>query len=470
MSLKKTFTAILKKDAISSFSKKIELGRMLPETVRSYKTTIVKWMIIGFLIRVAIMPLFSEPDMIDIASMGFVLKETHQLLPSGYPALISYLFATLYVIFDPVLPLNMIFSDITSNTSYTPSRLCYPFRLSEPGIFAFIFVSKLPYLIFDFALALLLLHLIDNEKKGLLVLKLWMINPVSLYVSYYVGQFDVIPVFFLALMLYFFKKKKAEWAMLSLGLTSAFKIFGLLLALPLSLIFVKENRGSIARMKRAVKLVGVTLLPLVLVILTSFLIPAYYISANAAGFSFDLNGFFGKTRYDRGRPSPSYFSGLFFYFIDYSSRLATFPSFIDVIYLFPLIYGLFLLGVIHWRNWSFERFWKVILVFFLVYFSTSLFHTQWFLWVQPLLVLLIVENRKFLSLYLASIPLYFVYTLYWYPGLEPLMNSIGLPGIQTVNLFRSFLSALLIFTALLIVIQIFIPERIQKIVKKNTCD
>lgn len=463
MSIKKTFTGILKKDAVSSFRKKIKLGRILPETVRSYKTTIVKWMIIGYLIRLAVMPLFIHGDLINIASMGFLLKETHQLLPSSYPALISYLFAALYVIFDPVLHSHMIFSDITSNTSYTPTTLCYGFRLSEPGIFTFFFVSKLPNLIFDFALALLLLHLIDNEKKGLSALKLWMINPVSLYVSFCVGQFDVIPVFFLTLTLYFFKMKKAEWAMLSLGVTTAFKIFGLLLALPLALIFVKENRSSIARMKKTVKLVGVTLLPLVLVILSSFLIADYYISANAAASGFDINGFFGKTQYDRGRPIHSYFSGLFFYFIDYSSSLATLPGFRDVIYLFPLIYGLFLLGVIHWGDWSFERFWKVTLIFFLVYYSVSLFHTQWFLWAQPLLVLLVVENRKFLKLYLVSIPLYFVYTLYWFSGLEPLMNSIGLPGVQTVNLLRSFLSALLIFTALLILI----PERIQNIVKKK---
>jgi hypothetical protein len=142
----------------------------------------------------------------------------------------------------------------------------------------------------------------------------------------------------------------------------------------------------------------------------------------------------------------------------------------DIIYIFFLVYGLLLLTIIWQDNWPLEKVWKEFLVIFLAYYAVALFLPQWFLWAQPLLVLLVLKERRFLKLYLISIPLFFVYTWYWnqsltsnllapvfnqaYSWLGPidLMNNIGLPGIQVVNIFRAFLSAVCIFIAVVIAI------------------
>ena len=444
------------------------LRRILPESVRPYKTILLKWMLFGGLVRVLLMPIFASGDLLSISSWSFFLKVNHQLILSNDSPFIFYLQTFMYTIFGPLLP-SRVFSDILSNTVYTPVGLSSLFRISSPGILAFITVSKIPYLFFDFATALLLLHLVNDGRKAVQAFKLWILSPVSLFVSYAIGQYDIIAVFFVMLALYFFAKNKTILAMLSLSVSSAIKMFGIFLIPPMILIIIKRSTNARAKAKILLLLLAIGSLPFILTQISLAVTPKVYESVNAAlPHNDEFNGYFGKTFYSRGVPQPPFLQGLFTIALNYSTSLKTYILLGDVIYIFFLVYGLLLLTIIWQDNWPLEKVWKAFLVIFLAYYAVALFLPQWFLWAQPLLVLLVLKERRFLKLYLISLPLFFVYTWYWnqsltsnllapafnqayfWPGPIDLMNNIGLPGIQVVNVFRSLLSAVCIFIAVVI--------------------
>jgi hypothetical protein len=354
---------------------------------------------------------------------------------------------------------------------FTPATLLQNFAATQQSIRTLLFVSKMPFLIFDFATAFLILHLLNDEKKSLIALKLWILNPFSVYITYLVGQFDIIPVFFAVLALYLLKRQKLKWAILSLGISCAFKFIGLFFVPPLIIIYVKNNATFFSKIKHAFKLFVICALPLIITIIISLLTPVYYESANFAIPGYNLNGFFGKTLYNRGESGHPMILGSFLYIFDYSISLKTLSVLNDVIYVLPLGYFLFLLAILYWKYWTFDRMWKALLLFLLAYYSTSLFHLQWFLWIQPFFTLLIAEDhKKFLKLYLLLIPLFVIYSLYWNPMVLAFIESLGLPSLKVINLFRAFFSATCIFIAFLIIkdrLMEIIGKRVSKSVKNQ---
>ena len=68
---------------------------------------------------------------------------------------------------------------------------------------------KIPYLFFDIPIAFMLMKMFDQKWK-LLVFVLWIFNPVDLYATYMMGQFDIIPTFFVILALYLVMKNQAK--------------------------------------------------------------------------------------------------------------------------------------------------------------------------------------------------------------------------------------------------------------------
>lgn len=425
------------------------IADIVPPYVKPHMRTILKWSLIGYLIRITIIPIGWHGDVLVNGWISYVLREYNQLVASNNSPLLYYLFTAFYSLLGPIIP-QAVFSDVTLRMGFTPVHLSTVFRESQTGIWAFLFLTMMPYLIFDFAIALTLLHLFKNEKNALLAFTLWMMNPVAIHTSYYVGTYHIIVTFFFILALYFLRKKKVGWAMLSLGLSSALSPFFLLFVPIIACIYSKEKSGVIAKARGIFLMFTIAVLPFAANFFASHVTPVYYESVNAATpRDFNFNGFFGRTQYYRGQPTKyTFLSGLFFFFLDYSASLKTLEAFPDVIYFLPLVYSIFLLGTIYYDVWSFQKVWKAILVFLLAFYSLSLFHSWWFLWVQPLLILLVAKNRdRFQKLYLALIVLFFIYIGYWNDVFIGIMENLGLPALQVLNLFRSVMSGIMILTA-----------------------
>jgi Gpi18-like mannosyltransferase len=326
------------------------------------------------------------------------------------------------------------------------------------------------------------LHLFSDEAKALTAFKIWILNPFVIVVSYVYGQYDIFSVFFMILTLYFLKRKRFSWAMLAIGVGGCFKIVTLALLPLVAISFWKTMDKENLRIKLfKISLVTVLgLLPLLSIPFILLNVPQYYESVNfAQPVGSWFNGFFGETFYTRGTVGQPFYSGLLSFLLDFSVTIRTQTLIQDFIYFIPIVYTIVLLGAVYEPQLPFEKTCKYFTVFLLAYYAFSLFHVQWFLWIQPFLILLIVENRTvFGKLFVLLIPFYFTYSFLWdanltailltpiipkalyWPGPIILMNNAGLPALQIISLFRTLFSAICVFMIFYIVKNSFwISER-----------
>ena len=210
------------------------------------KITII--LVIGILIRLFLAFSTFHPDLQVFYYAGEVIAKGNILnfydylrnLPPGDPILTIYptnLFIyppLFYFFFGPVSHLlSSPFSyNILHNFIFGLSMVLGNLQLN-----LFLLAIKLPYLAFDLGIAFLLFRLFEKPKNKLLAFTLWIFNPINLYATYMMGQFDVIPTFLTVLALFLaVKKEKYFYSALFLWLGASFKIFPVLLLVPLALV------------------------------------------------------------------------------------------------------------------------------------------------------------------------------------------------------------------------------------------
>lgn len=240
-----------------------------------------------------------------------------------------------------------------------------PFTLLDKPLFnsrLHLLAIKFPLLIYDLLVSWVLLSLTPTgfRKKAAW---LWVLNPVSIWVTAAIGQVDIIPVFFVLLSIFLLQKNKSSLAALSLGVGGAIKSFPFLIA-PL-LIF--SQKSWIDRIKTAF-LIAIPLLASILPYLPS---KAFIRNALLAPqldkilyARLPLSG--GESVY----LAIALLIMLYFRFIDRSGEILV----------YMLISLLAVLGLTH-------------------------FHPQWFLWVVPLLLIVYSRftNTQRFSVYLLYI-------------------------------------------------------------------
>src|SRR3990167_4482234 len=101
-----------------------------------------------------------------------------------------------------VLTIGMVDQNVHNNFILDFSK-----TLGSPQLNLLLFLMKLPYFFFDIALAFVLMALFKSESEKKWAFVLWMFNPVNLYATYMVGQFDIIPTFLTVAALYLALKK-----------------------------------------------------------------------------------------------------------------------------------------------------------------------------------------------------------------------------------------------------------------------
>lgn len=253
------------------------------------------------------------------------------------------------------------FSSASAVFNYPPA--IYLFH----GIFSFLFnilglasiaqlnlqllLLKLPYLIFDLLTGVILIKIFDAPAKSSLACTLWLFNPISLYATYMMGQFDIIPTFFVILSIYFAAKNKFNLSALALGVGIAFKLFPIFLVIPMMTL------GRSYREK--FKLLIIALIPYVLSV-------APYLSSQ----SFRINALFAN------QSSKSLYATIP---VSGGESIILFPVFLLFFYL--IIWGLRLR----------VKLWKLYLTPLLLFFIFTHYHPQWFIWTIPLLIIDLVK-------------------------------------------------------------------------------
>lgn len=316
--------------------------------------------------------------------------------------------------------LHGIFNFLFSNIFMLP--FINDFLLDSPANYGNILFNfhllflKLPYLIFDLSIAFLLFKLMKSERESRLVFILWMFNPVNLYSTYMIGQFDIIPTFFTVLSIYLIGKQKLMLAALTLGGGIAFKIYPIFLLVPLIIL----GKNWLERFKVLI----ISLIPYFLSILP------YIISEN-----------FRTTALFANQSSKSLYANIP---VSGGESILLFPFFLILFYLFI------------WQNKQREFSLNLYLIPLLLFFMFTHFHPQWLIWITPfIIVMLVKQNFKNLAPILLMLVSYLLSLFFFDPSLTiglfaPLIPALyGSSGIweqlgltMDYNLIRSLLQTI----------------------------
>lgn len=283
---------------------------------------------------------------------------------------------------------------------------------------------KLPYLIFDLMIAFLLLKMFDSKKQSMIAFVFWMFNPIALYSTYMMGQFDIIPTFFTVLSIYFTSKNKLEYSALALGGGIAFKIYPIFLLIPL--VILGKNYWE------KLKLTILALLPYLLLILP-------YLSSHS----------FRTTALFANQSSKSLYANIP---VSGGESIILFPVFLIFFYL------------IIWNRINIVS-WKLYSIPLLLFFIFTHFHPQWLIWLTPFLIIDLSQTHNKNILPIILIFLTFTGSLFFFdPSLTvnmfaPLFPSLtNLPSVWTMlhlnldyNFARSILQTVFASAALYLI-------------------
>lgn len=293
--------------------------------------------------------LFAYKSIINIHDFYLTLPKSHELVrlfpaPSfffPYPPLTLLTFGFWTKILKPVLDrgfLEFVFTHVSA-----------PYE--KLTTIWHIFLYKSLYLVFDFGIAWILWESFAKRKDKKLALLLWLFNPVVFY-SLAVGNFDLIPLFFLVLSFYLTEKKFLLLAATTIGIGAAYKMFPLIF-LPFLMILGKNIRQQL-------KILLLGLMPLVLSIVP-------FLSSSAFRSAVLFSPLTQKMLEQRIGGISLVLAGM------------------------VILYGFFsFLGTP-------QNLWRYYLMIMLVFFSFTYFHLQWFVWLMPFLIIEETKNKLYFA-------------------------------------------------------------------------
>jgi len=407
------------------------------------KKFLIKWLLIGLFLRLILMPFTVHSDMTALDLGAFVISQKGRWLTfydylSGleknnplvdlygiglfnYPPLAYLTPAIFMLILSP-------FYNFSTNYVFLVG-MDKIFQTTE--LFRTIFLLKLPYLFFDFLLAFLLLKIFKEKglpagRQGEIAFKIWMVNPLTLYATFAMGQFDIIPTLMVVAGIFFALKNKKWLSVMMLGIGGAYKMFPLLF-LPIFVLLLDKNFW------RRAWLFVVGLLPYLVIISPYFLF---------------------SPMYRRVAFLASQTEKMFYMKLPLSGAE----------YLSPFLIGYFVLLILAAKSkFQKDSLWRFGLVLMLLFFSVTHYHPQWFLWIAPFLVWLwLNEKGQYRSYLILMLACWFLLTLFFEPSLHlglfaPIAPELLKVGSLTdlvgrfydpfllKSLIRSFFAAVAIF-------------------------
>jgi len=325
-------------------------------------------LIVGILLRLALMPfsLHVDPtfggDLLAINEFAYLFINGHPLTGGPYPPLALYTIG----LFQAILLPN------SSQLLSTGAALKLQ-SLLAPDLFRVLFVSKCLYLVFDILIVLLWYGFFRKEpEKRKLAWIFWIFNPLVIYNAYIHGGFELIPLFFVVLSLYFSKVGKLHWAALGLGIAACYKNFPFFFLPPLIIIMACSWRDRL-------KLLLWGIVPYILLNL-----PFWGI------FGSSMNSYtewYFKVGYDLG--------------------------FGAQVYIFFALYAVIFWYLFHHKAHTFEDFWRACFAILLVYLQFSYFDLHYWVWIVPFATIFLVEYSR------EAKPFYIVIGLLLLPLLAP---------------------------------------------------
>ena len=253
-------------------------------------------------------------------------------------------------------------------------------------------------LIFDLGIIYLVYRL---SNKSLKTTFLYSINPISILIFFFHGQFDVIPLFFILLSIYFLEQKREFFLVLSYSSAILTKTWPILFIMP---IFKKlKNRKN---------LIGLFLFPAIFVVLYSLIFRSNFLDIIKTSFTYrSLFSFWGLGKF------------IHLTFFQYQSQP---PIYLQKIFLviFLIIFFIYSLKI-NYKN-SMTYFLDLLIFFYSI---TVAFAVQYFSWFIPFLFL--IKPKYYCFIYLITFFTVFFNYLSW-------INNYLLNFINTVLIFLNW--------------------------------
>jgi len=302
-----------------------------------------------------------------------------------YPPLAYFLLGGLRTLFFPLLSKN-IFNKLLKGA----------IAFAGCGFSFDLLVLKLPYLVFDILILFLLQKIFKQRKERFFSFLFWWFNPLVVYASYMVGQFDVIPVFLAVSSLWAYSKKRNILAAIFLGLGAGLKMFPLFFLFPLAFFSFKTIFGRLKMVAVGIGVYFLTLLP--------------FLSSSAFRQNVLLSNQSQKMLFAQLPVSGA-----------------------EGVYIFIFLFCLLCYFAFYEKNSSVKALSNYYLFTLLAFFSVTHFHPQWFLWLAPFLIINFIKNN-FKTWPMTAIILlcWFGITLLFEPSL-----SVGLFAPLNKNLFEA---------------------------------
>ena len=222
--------------------------------MKSYFGSVIsfKLLLVGLLLRFALMPFFFHTDIKNHYFHTSFLKkgvtDIYQYLAdnkSGLPAKDDFNYFPLTYFF---LGGYQAVSSTFFGSEYDSWLWDYSENMiNNAKVYRYLFLMKFPYLVLDILTALVLASFFEDKEKRKKAITAWLFNPFTLVLIYMFATFDIIPVLLSLIALLLAKKGRLVWSALFLGIASGFKLYPLLF-LPL-IIFrsksIKEAIGTV---------------------------------------------------------------------------------------------------------------------------------------------------------------------------------------------------------------------------------
>lgn len=223
-------------------------------------------------------------------------------------------------------------SDANSNT-----------MVRDPGIFRYLTILKLPYLVVDIAIAFILMKFFEEKENKKKAFTLWLFNPFTIILIYVFSNVDIFSVALTLTAFLLVKRQKLLGGAVILGIASGFKLYPILFA-PFLFLAGRNVKEKL--------LLGFTPLAIFVVISLPFFSPAFVQSALVSGLS---TGIFKS---------------------DFTSLAVSL---------------LFFYAALVDKKVNLFNYWVAL---FVLIFSFPPFHIQWLLWLAPFVVILVIRNPK----------------------------------------------------------------------------
>jgi len=288
----------------------------------------------------------------------------------------------------------------------------------NPEIFRAFALFKLPYLGFDILSAWLLLRVIGRDSRAVSAVKLWLFNPITIFVTYMFGRFDIMAVPFLLGSILSLKNRKTGLAGLLFGMCVAIRFYYILFVPAYAVIASHKWRGRTVVLFFALFPIvlqttslaaGVFPLafPLSIVILALLLsregLRRHEIAVLIVSFAGALTLLFANARAIGPALSHSGF-GMVGYALhpDFPFRAKLELWRYEIIYPVFVLYGIFVFYAVGLKRWRLNSFAALFAIFLLSYYSFSFFHPQYLVVLAASVVLASAWNESIVKPHLVQ--------------------------------------------------------------------